>query len=151
MTFEEILEKDGHLVYTNKGVSMLPLLRQNKDMMVIEKRDKYHVLDAVLFKRRKTGAYVLHRILKDNRDGTYWVVGDNCISGETVRHEQLLGLLVARIRNGRTLSMDSPFIKLYTHIWCRWYRLRFIILRVWRLFKRVIKKIYKLSFSNPLI
>ena len=147
MTFEEILEKDGRLVYTNKGVSMLPLLRQNKDVMVIEKRDEYHVLDAVLFKRA-SGAYVLHRILKEKPDGTYWIVGDNCVSGETVRRDQLLGVLVSRVRNGRSLSMDSPRIRLYARTWCRWYRLRFALLRLWHFARRVLAKVYRTFFPK---
>ena len=35
-TFEEILEKDGKLVYKTKGVSMNPMLYQNRDLVVIE-------------------------------------------------------------------------------------------------------------------
>ena len=36
MTFEEVLEREGRLVYTNVGISMLPLLRQGKDLFVVE-------------------------------------------------------------------------------------------------------------------
>ena len=34
-TFEEILEKDGKLVYKTKGISMNPMLYQNRDLVVI--------------------------------------------------------------------------------------------------------------------
>ena len=34
-TFEEILKKDGRLVYKTRGVSMLPMLHQNRDIAVI--------------------------------------------------------------------------------------------------------------------
>ena len=37
-SFEEELEQNGTLVFPNKGTSMMPLLRQNRDLMVIEKR-----------------------------------------------------------------------------------------------------------------
>lgn len=36
MTFEEVLELDGRLIYTNKGISMMPFLRADKDVMIIE-------------------------------------------------------------------------------------------------------------------
>ena len=36
MTFEELLQKDGRLVYRTRGVSMEPMLRQNRDLVVIE-------------------------------------------------------------------------------------------------------------------
>ena len=35
-SFEEILARDGRLIYRFRGVSMLPLLRQKKDLVIIE-------------------------------------------------------------------------------------------------------------------
>ena len=35
--FENEIESKGYIVYTNVGDSMMPLLRQNKDLMVIRK------------------------------------------------------------------------------------------------------------------
>ena len=34
-TFEEVLTKDGYLVYTTRGRSMEPLLRQNRDLVIL--------------------------------------------------------------------------------------------------------------------
>ena len=102
-TFEEILDRCGKLVYPNKGISMKPLLRQGRDLMVIERKgpEPCRKYDAVLFKRpsfRGPDAYVLHRILRVNDDGSYWIVGDNCFTGDTVREEQILGILSAVVR-----------------------------------------------------
>ncbi|MBR4460670.1 MAG: hypothetical protein IKS26_04100, partial [Paludibacteraceae bacterium] len=60
-TFEDILDCEGRLVYTNVGTSMMPLLRQRHDLMVIEKKgpERLHWLDVPLFKR-DNGQYVLH-------------------------------------------------------------------------------------------
>ena len=38
-TFEEILEEKGFLIYTNVGYSMMPLLRQRRDVIEIRKKD----------------------------------------------------------------------------------------------------------------
>ena len=35
-SFEEQLEKNERLIYTNKGDSMMPLIKQNRDLVVIE-------------------------------------------------------------------------------------------------------------------
>ena len=35
-TIAEFLEENGKLTYTNVGVSMMPLLRQGKDLFTIE-------------------------------------------------------------------------------------------------------------------
>ena len=61
-TFEEILTKDGRLVYKTRGVSMLPMLHQNRDIVVIvppEGRLKKY--DVALYKRGSS--YILHRII----------------------------------------------------------------------------------------
>jgi hypothetical protein len=34
-TFEEEIEKNGRLVYTNVGDSMRPLIRQGRDLLII--------------------------------------------------------------------------------------------------------------------
>ena len=39
VTFEEELSRSGKVVYTNVGVSMMPLLREGRDIMVIHKAD----------------------------------------------------------------------------------------------------------------
>ena len=75
-TFEQIIEKDGVLVYRNVGDSMLPLIKQGRDVIVIEKISKQlKRLDIPLYKR-ESGQYVLHRILKCKKDG-YVMCGDN--------------------------------------------------------------------------
>ena len=51
-TFEEILEKDGKLVYKTKGVSMNPMLYQNRDLVVIvPKEGRLKPLDVALYRR----------------------------------------------------------------------------------------------------
>ena len=129
MTYEQVLDTQGTLVCTTKGVSMLPLLRQDRDVSAIAKNDaealkKY---DVVLFKR-KNGQYVLHRILKVQKK-EYWIVGDNCISGEYVQEEQILGVLTAIIRNGKTIPVTDLLYRIYVQTWCRFYPVRFFLLR----------------------
>ena len=128
-SFEQLLDRDGHLAFTNKGASMQPLLRQGRDVMLIQKKGprKVKKLDAVLFRRPQADgkdAYVVHRILRVNPDGSYWIVGDNCTSGDTVREEQILGVLTGVIRDGKELSFDDWRYRLYLNTWCRWYPLR---------------------------
>ena len=35
--FEDVIERDGRLVYTNVGDSMRPLIRQDRDILITEK------------------------------------------------------------------------------------------------------------------
>jgi len=145
LTFEQLLERDGHLAYTNKGVSMMPLLRQSRDIMIIRRKGEYHCkkLDAVLFKRRNSRGidYVMHRVLRVNRDGTYWIIGDNCVTGETVAEADVIGILTAVVRDGRTIPVTDPGYRMYVNIWCRFYRLRIVVLRMKHLTGRFLCKL----------
>lgn len=141
MTFEEQLNKTGTLTYTNKGFSMMPLLRENRDIMVIEKVDgaQCQKYDAVLFVRPRVsgrGHYVLHRILRKNADGSYWIIGDNCLSGETVRPEEILGKLTAVIRDGKKINVTDRGYLLYVHLWCDFLPIRFFLIRCKSFFRR---------------
>ena len=140
MTFEQVLDERGMITYTNVGVSMLPLLRENRDIMVIKKRgeERLKALDAVLFVRPHVegrGRYVMHRILKVYEDG-YWIVGDNCIAGERVPEARVLGVLTSVIRDGRELDFNSLGYRLYLRFWCKPYRFRFAVLRAGRFARR---------------
>ena len=130
-SFEDVLEQEGRLIYKNVGVSMMPLLRQNRDLMVIEKCDvnKLKDLDAVLFKR-KNGAYVLHRIINRRSDGNYFIVGDNCVSGEVVAPSQILGKLTGVIRDGKQVNFNGFLYKLYLQLWIKPYKLRFNLIPI---------------------
>ena len=149
VSFEEILERDGTLVYTNKGVSMLPLLREGRDLMVIRRKgpERCKRLDVVLFRRPGAsgrGAYVLHRVLRVNGDGTYWILGDNCVAGETVREENVLGVLTAVVRNGKTVQTTNWNYRVYSHLWCGCYPVRIALTRARGLLGRAKHKILRI-------
>ena len=116
-TFEQELEAHGTIIFTNRGVSMRPLLRQDRDVMVIDKRgpERLKKYDAVLFKR-DNGQYILHRILRVQKGG-YYIVGDNCVSGEFVREEQVLGVLRAIRRDGQTIQVTDPGYRRYVRLY----------------------------------
>lgn len=141
---EEQLDKRGFLCYTNKGVSMMPLLRQDKDVMVIYKQvEDFKKNDAVLFKRAN-GQYVLHRITKVLSDGHFYIVGDNCIRGEVVPQAQILGVLKEVKRGKKVVSVDDFWYKVYV-FFVPAHRL---CLRVRQPCRRVLAKVYRKFFPR---
>ena len=129
MTFEELLEKDGYFLFTNTGVSMMPLLRQQKDIVEIrrKKAGRCRKYDVVLYRRKDQ--YILHRILKVLPSG-YLIAGDNCVSVETdIKDENILGVMTRVVRNGKTITPDQIGYKCYVHLWCDVYPLRMWILK----------------------
>lgn len=140
-TFEDQLARHGTLVYTNVGDSMMPLLRQNRDLMVIEKKGdgRCKKYDVVLY-RRPAGEYVLHRILKVCPD-SYVICGDNRWAREyDVPDEWILGVLTAVIRDGKEIPVTDPRYLLYVHLWCDLFYLRALILRVRSKIRKLMRK-----------
>ena len=140
-TFEEELKEKGVLVYTNVGTSMRPLIRQGKDVMIISNLDHLgrdlRKMDVPLYKR-ESGQYVLHRIIKVNKDG-YVIRGDNTYSNEYgVTDSQILGVLSGVIRNGKEISVNSFGYKVYSYFWLYTYYIRKVV--VWMKRKNRLSK-----------
>ena len=136
LTYEEILKRDGKYIFTPVGTSMLPLLRQRKDTVLVE--DSFGIFkknDVVLYKR-ESGEYILHRILKIEND-SFTMCGDNQTDLEKgIRKEQILGVMAAFWRGEKMVKTTNPLYRLYTNVWCFSLRLRKIMLSVYRrLFK----------------
>ena len=152
-TFEQALESNGSIVYTNVGVSMRPLIREGLDVMRIKKADgKIKKYDVVLYRRPGVsgrGHYVLHRVLKVGRDSSYWIVGDNCTDGENVKSENVIGVLDSVIRGGKkTVRTTDLSYRLYVAFWCAPYRIRFFVLRSRRFAARVKNKLRRVLMGK---
>ena len=124
-TYEEELERCGKLIYTNVGDSMMPLPRQRRDLVIIEKRPEGRCkkYDVVLY-RRPNGQHVLHRILKV-RQNDYVICGDNRRVREFgVPDEWIIGVLTGVVRDGKQISVTDRKYRLYTHLWCDFFWIR---------------------------
>lgn len=144
-TFEEILSRDGRLVYKTRGVSMQPMLYQNRDIVVIETFEGRLKPYDVAFYRRGS-QYVLHRILSLG-DGVYYIRGDNTYTIETVPEKNVLGVLTSFVRNGRQHQVTEPGYRFYSRFWHRIYPLR--VFRM-RLRSRLKKLLARLGLLEPL-
>ena len=145
-TFEDLLQKDGYFIYTNVGYSMTPLLRQKRDIIEIHQRktERSKKYDVVLYKRGDK--YILHRILKVLPDG-YLIAGDHCVTVERdVKDENILGVMTSVIRNGKVVTTDNIWYKLYVHIWCDVYPIRMLLIRtrwfVYRCLRFIKRKVF---------
>ena len=65
MNIEQYLSENGTLTYSNKGTSMMPLLREGKDMFTLRRKgaERCRAGDVVLYKRLPKD-YVLHRVVE---------------------------------------------------------------------------------------
>ena len=138
-TFEEQLAKNGKLIYTNKGDSMMPLIKQDRDLLVIEPvHGRLKKYDVPLY-RRDSGQYVLHRILKV-RENDYVICGDNRWSKEYgIEDRHIIGVLTAVIRNGKEIKVTDWKYLMYVHLWCDIYPVRAFIVHVIAKLKKIRK------------
>ena len=133
--FRERLEAGQQVRFSPMGVSMLPMLREGRDSVVLspapERLRKY---DLPLY-RRDNGAYILHRVTEAGE--CYTCIGDNQFVYETgVRHEQVIAIVTGFRRNGRDYTVRSPGYRLYCRIWHHSRPLRHFCRRAWRWIKR---------------
>ncbi len=142
-TFEEILARDGRLVYTCVGNSMHPFIRSGEDLLVIEKpAGRLKRYDVPLY-RRDSGKYVVHRILKVRSDD-YVICGDNRWRRETgITDRHILGVLTGIVRNGKMISVEDPAYRWKVHLWCDLFWVRAAILWMKALPWRVRRKLKK--------
>lgn len=137
--FRTEIEKHGTLIYTNVGDSMMPLIKQGRDVLIIKKANgRLKKYDVPLY-QRDSGQYVLHRILKVSKDD-YVICGDNRSFKEygiTDRH--IIGVLTGVIRKGKEISVTDKKYRLYVHLWCDFFPIRAFILRAVRFLKRRLK------------
>lgn len=102
--------------FSPRGVSMLPMLRQGIDSVVLSplppKLKKY---DLPLY-QRDNGKYVLHRIVKVGQ--TYTCIGDNQFElEEGLRHDQMIALVTAFYRGDKRVSVNALGYRLYCRLW----------------------------------
>ncbi|MGN0629835.1 MAG: S24/S26 family peptidase [Ruminococcus sp.] len=132
-TYEEYLEENGELTYRNTGVSMLPMLKQGRDLFTVERKTEKRCrkYDVVMY-RRPPNQYVLHRIVKV-RDNDYVICGDNCINLEYgITDDDIIGVMKSFVRKGKTHYPNEFMYKLYSRLWVGTFAVRrfFMIAKV---------------------
>lgn len=110
VNYDEQIEKEGKILVSPLGISMMPILRQKHDIMLIEKISKpLKVKDAVLFKR-ENGQYVMHRIIRITKDG-YDIRGDNCVNTEySIKSSQIVGIMTGFYRDEKFVDCERNFL-----------------------------------------
>lgn len=102
--------------FSPKGISMLPMLRQGIDSVILSPLpDKLKKYDLPLY-QRDNGQYVLHRVVKVGE--TYTCMGDNqFVSEQGLRHDQMIGLVTAFCRDKKEISVTDRTYQLYCRMW----------------------------------
>lgn len=132
---EESLAAGQSVKLSPTGVSMRPMLRQERDCVVLspapERLCKY---DIPLYKR-ENGQYVLHRVVRVGKD--YTCTGDNQFVYEHgIRQEQVIAVVTAFTRDEKQISVHAFSYRLYCRLW-HWTRFP---RHVWRAVNRRLRR-----------
>ena len=140
-TIEEVLAEKESYVGPTVGVSMLPMLKNRRDTIVVkQKTERLKALDVALYKRGDK--YVLHRVLKVV-EGGYIIRGDNCYEDENVPEQAVIGVLTEFFRKGKHFyCTDKKYLK-YVERRLKTYKLRRFFMRIKFKCKNAVKKVLK--------
>lgn len=109
----EVINSGGDFRMITAGTSMMPLLRDRKDVVILTKAElPLHKYDIPLY-RRTDGTFIIHRIV-GVKNGEYIMCGDNQFIPEYgITDKQIYALVKGIVRKGKYINMDSKRYKAY--------------------------------------
>jgi len=127
-----------------KGTSMLPLIRQGLDEVILKLPEGRLKKYDIPFYKRKNGQFVLHRIVKVRRND-YVLCGDNQTAWEYgITDDMIIGVVCGIKRDGKIIRNDNREYLKYCkgHVRKQRIRGRLGLLRAAasRLKRKIIKK-----------
>ncbi len=119
MSFEEYLDTYGELTYANQGVSMLPLIKQGRDIVILKKKDKNtrcQKYDVALYVN-PDHKYIMHRIVKVRED-SYDFLGDNLLVKELdIKEDRVIAVMTEFVHKGKRYSVTDKGYVMYVKVW----------------------------------
>lgn len=141
----ETIQSQGEIMVSTSGISMYPMLRSRRDMVVVEKVTRKLKKNDVPLYVLPSGKHVLHRILKVTDNG-YIIRGDNLFHKEyNITDDNIIGVLKAFYRGGKYYNCTTS--KVY-HIYIALNRASFPLRYLWKIIIRpVLGKIKRAIFK----
>ena len=137
-SIKEILDKTGKYTGKTMGSSMMPIIHQNRDdIIVVKNKGRLKKYDVPVYVT-KQGKYIMHRVVKVYPDH-YVIVGDNLKTKEYVTDDMIIGKLKGFYRNGKKyidLETNKAY-KLYSKIWVALLPIRPVFYYANRALKRI--------------
>lgn len=131
-TIRMVLDSGGEFRMYPKGTSMLPLLRQGIDSVVLEKPKGALKCGDIAFYRRDNGAYILHTVVRA-KDGEYTMCGDHQLQLESgIGDKHIIGVVARFYRGEKCVSLNCLRYRIYRLVW-RSFFLRRVYFRLRRI------------------
>jgi signal peptidase len=121
---KELTEEGKEVSMLVFGSSMAPFLIHARDMIYFKKPDRELQKGDIVFFRRKSGQFVMHRIWKIRPEG-YYIVGDAQTQIEgPVKREQIFALITKVRRKEKWLEPGDFWWEFFEHVWLHMIPLR---------------------------
>ena len=136
------IENGGEFRLITAGFSMMPLLRNRKDIVVLRKPEgRLKKYDIPLYKR-KNGQYVLHRVVKCTQ-GCYYLRGDNQLETEKgIKDENIIAVVSKIIRGSSEINVKTSILyKFYVFFRCRLFPIRYVFRKIRSAVALIVKKL----------
>lgn len=128
MVCELLHQGQKHVAIPVTGGSMVPFLHSG-DMAYLDLPDTPLKKGDIVLYTRENGRYILHRIKKVNRDGSFIMVGDAQQELELLPRRELIHARVTSARHcGKLICPGQPRWWFYQHIWLMMVPLRHFLM-----------------------
>jgi signal peptidase I len=116
VNIEEFMQQNGFFMNVVDGISMYPMLRSKRDIVVIKPYEgRLKKYDVPLYKVNND--YILHRIIKVLPD-SYVMRGDNRMDKEYgIKDEDIIGVLTSFHRDKKEICVENKWYCLYSRLW----------------------------------
>ena len=133
---KEMVEQGLEVSMMISGTSMEPFLIHNRDRIYFQKPKRPIKKGDMVFFRRTTGEYVMHRVMKV-RGHQYYLAGDHQTFLEgPIEEKQIFAKIVSVERAGEWLTEKDKLWKFYANWWRRLFWIRKVVNKL----KRIIGK-----------
>lgn len=116
---DDLLSRGKRVTFKVSGWSMQPMIYHRRDTVTLVKPELPLKKYDLPFYRMDDGKFIMHRVIRIHKDGTYECRGDNCWTSEdNIRENQIIGVVKSFTRNGKTVEVEKSFgYFIYTRIW----------------------------------
>ena len=123
--YRTLLETVDALPLEVSGSSMTPFLAPGRDSVLLTKPGEALRRGDIALYQRESGAYVMHRVYRCERDGRYTMLGDAQQALERgIRREQIVAVACAAVRKGKEQKQGCFWWDFFARVWIRIVPLR---------------------------
>lgn len=128
---KELVEEGKEVRMLISGSSMSPFLIHARDSIFFSAPDGPLKTGDMVFYRRTSGQYVMHRICRVRPEG-YYLVGDAQTAVEgPIKREQIFARINKVERKGKLLAPGCFWWEFFEHVWIRMIPVRPLFVRVY--------------------